>query len=190
MFVLGSHNTMSYLKPKLWFLKPFAWMAQCQNKDIKYQYGLGIRYFDIRVRFDEFGNPEFAHGLISYKGDVISTLKELNSFGEEIKIRLILELSKETFDTPRQVALFRFNCCRWVKRFKNLKFHCGIKKYDWEVVYKFKNPEPEIDQKVSSMVGSKLDDIFPFIYALTHNEKNIDAGTDKEYLLLDYIQIG
>ena len=189
MFSLGSHNSMSYLKPKYWYLYPFKWMAQCQNKNIKYQYDLGIRYFDIRIRFAEDGTPEFAHGLISYEGDVLTTLKELNKFGENVQVRLILELTKETPDTERQVSLFRGCCAAWVKRFRNIKFHCGRRKYDWEIVYRFKNPEPELDQKVSSMVGSKLDDVFPFFYALFNNKNNVYKGTYKEYLLLDFIQI-
>lgn len=187
MFRLGSHNTMSYLKPKLWFLKPFAWMAKCQSKDIEYQYILGIRYFDMRVRFDEEGNPEFAHGIMSYKGDVEDVFKWLNNQDEPIYIRLILELTKPSDGT--QEVFFRTFCKKCVRKYKNLMFHCGRRKYDWEQIYHFKNKEPELDQQVSSMVGDKLDDIFIFYYALTHNKKAIKKGTTKNILLLDYIHI-
>ena len=117
------------------------------------------------------------------------TLEELNAFGEEIQIRLLLEVTKKSDDTERQIAIFRYFCLDWVERFKNLKFHCGRMKYNWEVVYKFDNPEPTIDQKVSSMVGTKVDDIFPFLYAMFNNRKNLENGTDKEYLLLDFIEM-
>lgn len=189
MFKLGTHNSMTYLTPKCWLLYPFKWMAQCQSKDIKFQYDLGVRYFDIRVRFDKFGNPEFAHGIMTYKADVEKTLEELNGFGEEIQIRLLLEVAKKSDDTDRQIALFRKCCSDWVERFKNLKFHCGRMKYNWQVVYEFENPEPAIVQKVSSMVGTKIDDIFPFLYALFNNRKNLEQGTEKEYMLLDFIEM-
>lgn len=189
MYKLGSHNSMTYLKPKQWYLWPFKWMAQCQSKDVKYQYSLGIRYFDIRVKYDKDGIPEFAHGILSYKADVNKTLKEMNKFGEEIQIRLILEVPKKSKDTEFQTECFRRDCKNWVKKFKNLKFHCGRRKYDWQVVYHFKNAEPEIDQKVSSMLGAKWDDIFPFIWSYLYNEEFIHNGTDKEYLLLDFVHV-
>lgn len=189
MFEIGSHDTMTYLPPKKWYIYPFRWIAQCQSKTLKYQFELGVRYFDIRVRYTKDGIPEFAHGLISYKGDVVNTLKELNDYGDETQVRLILEFNKEPKDIEFQEECFRKDCKRWVRRFKNLKFHCGRRKYDWEIVYHFKNKEPELDQQVSSMQGSKLDDIFPFWYALTHNEDAVEKGTDKKYLLLDFLHI-
>lgn len=178
---------MSYLSPKLWFMKPFAWMAKCQSKDIKYQYRLDIRYFDMRVRFDEEGIPEFAHGMISYEGNVEETFKWLNDQDEPIYIRLILETTKPS---ETQDSLFRKFCRKCVRKYKNLIFHCGRRKYDWEQIYHFRYLEPLLDQRVSSMVGNKLDDIFIFFYALTHNRKAIEKGTDKDIMLLDYIHIG
>lgn len=189
MCKLGSHNSMTYLTPKQWYLYPFKWMAQCQSKDIKYQYDLGIRYFDIRVRYDKNGIPEFAHGLLSFKADVYQTLKDMNAFGEELQIRLLLELSKESKDTEFQTECFKKDCEKWSGELKNLKFHCGRRKYDWKVVYKFENPEPSIDQKVSSMLGKKWDDIFPFVWSYIYNKEFIQNGTDKEYLLLDFVHL-
>lgn len=189
MFEIGSHNTMTYLPPKKWYVYPFRWIAQCQSKDLKYQFELGVRYFDIRVRYTKEGTPEFAHGLMTYKGDVIALLKELNGYGEEVQVRLLLELSKEPKDLAFQEECFRKSCKNWVKRFKNLKFHCGRRKYDWEVVYHFKNTEPELDQKVSSMQGSKLDNVFPLLYAFANNEEAIEKGTKKKYMLLDFLHI-
>lgn len=68
MTKLGSHNTMTYLPVRQWYLKPFWWMARCQSKDIKEQ-SKYTDFFDIRVRFDKNDNPVFAHGLIEYKFD-------------------------------------------------------------------------------------------------------------------------
>ena len=47
--MIGSHNTFTYLKPQLGFFKLFSHYWKCQELDIKQQYDLGVRYFDIRV---------------------------------------------------------------------------------------------------------------------------------------------
>ena len=38
------------------------------------------------------------------------------------------------------------------------------------------------------MTGSKLDDWFPWLYAFFNNKKNIEKGTNKHYMLLDFVQ--
>lgn len=185
-FKLGSHDTMTYLKPKQWYLAPFKFMAQCQNKTIQEQYEkYQIRYFDLRVRFDE-GVPEFAHGMMSFHGNVLETLKYLNSHGEEVWVRLLLEISKED---EIQEKLFMAFCKQIEEDYPNLKFHNGRRKFDWKVVYEFKNPEPSLDQKVSSMTWGVWDDWYPYLYARCMNHRNIEEGTDKEYMLLDFVHI-
>ena len=41
--ILQAHNSWSYLKPKVWWLRPFAFMARCQSKDIFEQYEPELR---------------------------------------------------------------------------------------------------------------------------------------------------
>ena len=36
--IIGSHNSWSYLPPKHWWMRPFAFMARCQSCDIQAQY--------------------------------------------------------------------------------------------------------------------------------------------------------
>lgn len=50
---LASHNSMTYLPIKKWWLKPFRFIAQCQNKTIEEQYQAGVRMFDIRIAFNK-----------------------------------------------------------------------------------------------------------------------------------------
>ena len=67
----ASHNTMTYLPVRQWWLRPFAFMARCQSKDIKDQCRI-TGFFDIRVRFrfhKGIPTPVFAHGLAEYKFD-------------------------------------------------------------------------------------------------------------------------
>ena len=182
---LGSHDTMTYLKPTQWYLYPFQFMVKCQSKTIEEQYDkYGIRYFDLRVKFDE-GNIVFAHGLITYKGNVWKVLEYLNS-QEEVWVRLLLEITKED---EIQDKFFIAFCQHVEEKYKNIKFHNGRRKYDWKQIYKFKFDEPSLDQKVSSMTWKIWDDWFPYLYARLMNKKNIAKGTDKDFLALDFVNI-
>lgn len=61
---LGSHNSLTYLPVKQWYLKPFKWVAKCQSKTIDEQFcDYGVRLFDIRVKFNN-GEPVVAHGFM------------------------------------------------------------------------------------------------------------------------------
>lgn len=183
---LASHNSMSYLKPKKWYLYPWQFMARCQSKTIEEQFEkYNIRYFDLRIRFKNTV-PEFAHGSMTYKGNVNDVLRYLNSKAESIQIRLLLETSKAD-DT--QESLFRDYCSSIQKEFPNLIFHNGRRKFDWKIVYQFPNPEPSLDQKVSSMTWKIWDDWCPYLYARLMNKKNIKQGTDKDYLMIDFLHI-
>ena len=69
--LLGSHNSLSYLPPKKWYMKPFHFMARCQSVDYVKQYEeYGIRLFDIRLWFNEKGEIEVRHGLFVFNIDI------------------------------------------------------------------------------------------------------------------------
>lgn len=92
--VLGTHNSMTYLPLKKWYMYPFRFMSKCQSKNIDEQYKSGARIFDLRISFTKRGEVEFRHGMTSYKGNVLKTLSYLNSLKDDIKIRLMLENTK------------------------------------------------------------------------------------------------
>ena len=179
---IASHNTMSYLPPKHWWLYPFRFIARCQSKTIQEQYEkYGIKCFDLRVCFDESGNPHFAHGLITYKGNVYQVLNYLNSLKDDIKVRLILEKGLS-------FVLF-YNLCRFFERsYKNITFFEGVAKDGWVRICSFQY-QPTYDQKVSSMTGKKWDDWCPWLYAKLMNKKNVQKGTDKNFLFMDFVNI-
>lgn len=102
---IGTHNSMSYLKPKKWYHWFFKPIYACQNKNIGEQLGTkitvdGVTYniecFDFRIRFDEEAVPYFAHGIVGFKGaDFDNIIKKINDYGKEngriYFIRFILE---------------------------------------------------------------------------------------------------
>lgn len=183
---LASHDTMTYLPPKKWYLYPFRFMARCQSKSIYEQYeDYGIRFFDLRVAFTKDAEPEFRHGLIAYKANVDEVLNYLNEKGD-VTARIIYEKGDNDF-------LFT-DYCKFIEReYPNIKFCEGRKKKGWNVLYDFKN-EVSYEDKYSSnnykgTTGTILDDWFPWIYARFNNKRNIKKGTDKEYLMIDFVHI-
>ena len=193
--MLGSHNTMTYLPPKKWWMKFINWTAKCQEVDILEQYKLGVRWFDLRVRFVDDGSnkvrnwePEFGHGLISYKGDVFDTIKALNDIGESpVYVRVLLETSKPD---DLQETCFRRFCTIIEDSYKNLQFIGGEAKYDWKKKYLFKQiyEVPTFAESYSSMNAdwTKLNDIFPKRWAKKHNALAREQYTN---IILDYVNI-
>lgn len=163
---------------------PFNFIAKCQSVDIKKQYELGSRIFDIRISYDKDGNPEFRHGLISYKGDVHKIFEYLNTL-PDIKVRLILELNKPDFV---QEVTFVGNYYRFKEKYSHINFYEGRRKYDWKQIINL--PTLDLIQLVGSMQGSKLNALYPKLYAKKHNSKNkkLYESFDKP-ILIDFIQI-
>lgn len=180
---LGTHNSMTYLKPKKWYLYPFQFIAKCQNKTIEEQYEkYNVRLFDIRITYDKKGIPEFRHGSMAYKGDVYSILKYINSKEEPVKIRILLE---ESHYNPTNECLFVKDICRFQALYPHLTFYEGRRKYDWKQIVNL--PTLEVTQIVSSMQGNKLDDLWPWLYAKQHNKENLERYKNEEYILIDFI---
>lgn len=103
--VIGTHNSMTYLKPKKWYHWFFNPIYKCQNRTIEEQLSSviainGIEYnidcFDFRIRFDKDKEPYFAHGIVGFKNkDFFETLETIDKYAQEYDkhyiIRLILE---------------------------------------------------------------------------------------------------
>lgn len=181
--ILGSHNSMSYLKPAKWWMKPFNFMAKCQKKTIEQQYDdYGVRVFDLRISYD--GRiPQFKHGLVRYKGDVEAVLSYLNA-KSNVQVRLLLE--KSSGKENSQELNFIKDCRKWEDRYKNIQFFAANRKHDWKKLYNFPDKEKQIEHWYSSMQGNKLNDLFPEKWAKKHNKK---VTTDKEILMLDFVEI-
>lgn len=189
---LASHNSMTYLPPKKWYMYLFRFAARCQNKTIEEQYEqYGIRMFDLRISFLKNGLVEFRHGLIAYKGDVKEILNYLNTRDEKVYVRFILE-------SDNNCGELRFiHFCNWcLEHYTNIIFFEGVLKKNWKQLVNFGTTVPTYDHKYASNNNpinytgkTRLDDLYPWIYAKLFNRKNIKKGTDKEYLFLDFVNI-
>lgn len=171
---------------------PVNFIAKCQSLTIKEQYEKGARLFDLRINFDKYDQPEFRHGLVSYKGSVTEILNYLNSLEDKgIYIRFIFEnnLLEDPEESRFRENLFISFCADAQEKYKNLKFYGGNRKTDWKVLYKFPRKDLKITQIVGSMANCKLAGICPYIYAKNHNKENLANIKANEWVLMDFIEI-
>lgn len=194
MYVIGSHNSWSYLKPKSFWMRPFAFMAKCQRQDIKYQYlFFGVRCFDLRVKFDKDGKLSVAHGSMVYDIDKEGLLKDLQFINNRTitcYVRVLHEVRNKRAYNEKSINYFKEFCNEIVEAYPNIKFWCGRNLYNWSIDYEF-SEHPTCEEKYSSVCPPKIiDDWFPFIYAKLNNSKIKNKGTDKDILLIDYVDIG
>lgn len=199
---IGSHNSLSYLPPKRWWMRPFAWMARCQRADyIKQHHDYGVKLFDLRVWFDKKGNIQVRHGRMQYDIDsshIDLFLSHLNAWGD-CSLRVILEEDWHAYHLPYSGMAemwFRKFCDNITSRYENITFFGGNRKCDWRVLYEFDN-DVILDDKYSSTTSlfkskkgwlAKIDDLFPWLYARLHNKENFENGTD-EWLFIDFVDI-
>lgn len=175
---IGSHNTMTYLKPKKWYMYPFIPFAKCQSKDVEEQYDAGARWFDIRIAFDKKGDPEFKHGIMSYEGDVLKVFEYLNT-KDDVIVRVLSEDGH---------PFFSGYCLYLQNRFPNMRFSGGQNKKDWKQLHTFKNEEyySAEDYFASSPNNPKWWGLFPWIYSFFKNRKIEERNVD--YLIIDYVK--
>lgn len=194
--IIGTHNSMTYLRPQKWygwFMIPF---ARCQRKTIVQQWEAGARVFDLRVKFDRYGHSYFAHGLYDCSAhfslaDAVILIGQLHLYSkEEVYVRLILE---DTKAENYQAEYFRIICELMeeeYKQHKHIHFFGGNRKGDWKKLYVFKGDVP--DSLNNQWVSSMMDDarwyerFLPFAYAWRCNKRNKEIVKQK-FNLFDFI---
>lgn len=193
--IIGLHNTFSGLEPKHWWLKPFNFIAKCQNKNVLDTYESLLKDgFDICVDLRVYYPSEFplkegiAHGAMSYKGDrelIIDTLNKLSDlcivYDKELYVRVILEKGKE------DDSLFDYFCLLLEENFPNIIFYGGVYKPTWKLIHDFKNKlELDTVQYVGSMAKDArwYEKFIPYLYAKRKNLDNIMNVTDESKIYL------
>lgn len=200
----ASHNTMTYLPVRQWWLRPFAFMARCQSKDIKDQCHI-TGFFDIRVRFrfhKGIPTPVFAHGLAEYKFDpgVFTTIQtHITScfsdtpapYGTRHTLTPTVMLSLECTRSrglEAQKKAFRQLCTLLADKYRNIRFCGGAVKRDWTTVHKFPDPVPDYAQHTASTApGNRLASLCPRLWANRHNNRIPPQMEAHDYILLDFI---
>ena len=91
MLNLGTHNSMTYLKPT-GLVQILAWnTGKCQNLSLEEQYEFGVRFFDLRIRFDEEATPYFAHGLLEFHEKAVTDVLAFLDQKQDCIVNLVME---------------------------------------------------------------------------------------------------
>lgn len=202
---IGTHNSLTYLTPKKWWQKLIGFTAKCQAVDYKKQYELGARVFDVRLWYDDDLKMEVRHGRIAYKigYTVFFNMLEFLEEKGDCYVRILCE--EDSFAKNDPIVIDKEKCfiedCRYIESmYDNIKFFGGNRKYDWKVLYNFKNKDiPTLVDRYSSTTSlfksdkkwlAILDDLCPILYAKLKNKTLIKEHDDKDgYLFIDFINI-
>lgn len=183
--ILASHNSLTYYKPQ-WYLRPLAWIGRCQSKTIQEQYELGVRYFDIRIKYDDY-TAISGHGLLTYNINVLEVIKTIANFNEGCVVRVTLENTKKYY-TDR--CKFIADCYYWEQMFPDVTFEGGCQKGTWDLLYDFKRKERIHIEEHYWLFNRESK--FPLIkfFAKMRNTLLKDAFTTRNcYLMLDFVEL-
>lgn len=205
---LGSHNTMTYLMPKVFWQRLLPFVGRCQSVDYKVQHSLGAVGYDLRLFWDSDSQLEYRHGFLRFSADNID---EVLSYAESnnIIVRVLLEVRSYNKGLIGNIdelrSRFKDYCSEIEEKYPSILFFGGQESGSGEKLYTFKSDTgdlaiEELHSSVTSLFKSNnkflrmIDDLFPIIYSLIKNEKNIRAyqnNKDKEntYLYVDYIEV-
>lgn len=205
---LGSHNTMTYLRPKVFWQRLLPFIGRCQSVDYKVQHSLGAVGYDLRLFWDSDGQLEYRHGFLRFSADNID---EVLSYAESnnIIVRVLLEVRSYNKGLIGNIdelrSRFKAYCSEIEEKYPSILFFGGQESGSGEKLYTFKSDTgdlaiEELHSSVTSLFKRNnkflrmIDDLFPIIYSLIKNEKNIRAyqnNKDKEntYLYVDYIEV-
>ena len=193
--ILGTHNSMTYLKPRKWWMRLINFTAKCQSVDLETQVAkYGVHYIDIRVKLNK-GKLVLAHGLVEYDLTPYQACGKIAAYAsthkdEQFYLRVMLE--NDFNDTEEQRNAFRIFCSiiNGSNVCKNLHIVGGYEKKNGTKIYEFNDCDLDICGAFSSMSSNKLIHLWPWLYAKKHNKESYENGTDKDVLMLDFIEIG
>lgn len=147
--IFGSHNTMSYLPPRHWWMRPFRFIARCQSLTLEEQLEAGVRYFDLRVRFlPSDGTPYFCHGYMPFSrfsdrpDDLLLAARTIAARAEELHrkhyIRIILEdMGQSDFQFHSMFRECELLCQEIASSCKYVQFLSVFRRSDERLIYSF-----------------------------------------------------
>lgn len=174
--MLGSHNSLSYLPCRKWWMYLINWTTKCQSKTLSKQFHSGVRYFDIRLKWnDKKEDWVIAHGLIEYKGNIRRVLETIDSlakfYNEKVYVRFLLEYNKRPNDEATKILkLSSFvRCMRG--EYSNIMYHLVETKWDEKIIETYSD-DIILVHAYSSVLEYKRFFWIPYWYAKLHNKEN------------------
>ena len=190
MKVLGSHNSLSYLPVKRWWMWPIRFMARCQRVDIRRQYEMGVRCFDLRIRSDKDGALVVAHGCVEYGINLFGLMGMLSYLDKkgDVMVRILHEVRNGRQYTEQARVLFADTCDYFVKEYPHIRFWFGRNLFNWQKDYDF-GDDPECEERYASVTPPKLLAWWPWLFSRLYNKRIREKGTEKEILLIDFVEL-
>lgn len=184
---LGTHNSLSYLKPQ-WWLRLFNLykLGKCQEVGIAHQYELGARWFDLRIRFTKKGIAA-AHGMLTFKDVNMDSILDYLDSRKDTYVRFVLETKMFRKPKPQEDELFKQVVLNWVSKYKNIHFINAVRKRPWEELLYF--DYVPVKECYEHFEGKDLKFPLPKYYAKKNNSKYWSEVNDEAYSLFDYINI-
>lgn len=193
--IIGSHNSLTYAKPKHWWGYLAIPFARCQNINLVNQYKHGIRCFDIRVRpSNDSDYLEFGHGIMSISETLINDINKVYSMSisdkEKVYIRLILEDIYSDKNKEKNEQWFIDFALSFENNYPFFIFFEGRRKSDWKKLVNFKSGyEPRLEQNVSSISETArwYEKLIPWFYAKRTND-TFKPDKNSDIILYDFIK--
>ena len=187
--ILGSHCSWSFLRPKKWWMKLLYWHYGCQKYDVQTQYNrFGVRCFDLRIRTNKRHDISIVHGKCEYDITIGELYKDINWLNErgDCYLRLIHEAKTAKQYNADSIKAFELVSAFIHNVFPNLKVIDGRNLYNNQKDIEL--PDMAIDEKHANVGKPKwLTSIYPKAYANYNTKKFIEQGTDKDILLVDFV---
>ena len=195
--MIGTHHSLSYKPIQQRWLRPFSFMARCQDLSISEQLRRGVTVFDFRIFFDNTDRVCFANGVFNFYS--ILTLKDyillLTEHAEYDKKYIYVKITLEKHVNVHSVAMFRYVCSELENLFGNkyIKFFGGKDNRSGNILYTFQTEGPKCEDKTSDRADRWYHRICPRFFAKAKNTKIYDSYLKmdrlKECWMLDFINI-
>ena len=191
--LIGSSNSLTYLRPSSWWSKVFRLFNKCQSATFKEQYDYcGVRLFDLRLYADKHCHIIARNGNTKYS--IFSLYEILNYFDRKgdvaVKITFESTFNDVVSDSEYRRIKEKFvQVCKIIETiYPNINYFGGYRSHDHKVLYNFKyemdNGVPNIIDKTGNSWLSKR---IPILSCLK-NRYNIRKYEDEDgFLLLNFV---
>ena len=211
---------MTYLKPT-GLVQILAWnTGKCQNLSLEEQYEFGVRFFDLRIRFDEKATPYFAHGLLEFHEkavtDVLAFLDQkqdcivnlvMESFGKvkDSQDHLFIDFCKQAEDQYKYItfvggwskypesghSLYSFTPKKQIREVEVYKVFSLLNEGIHETTEKIKESEKELKESLKKVVEGGLELLkSPTFFAMQNNPNYWKNVNEDVYNMMDFVQLG
>ena len=191
--LIGSNNSLTYLRPSSWWSRVFKWFGECQSSTYIQQYEYcGVRLFDLRLYADEH-----CHIIVrnrNFRYSIFSLYEILSYFNKKGDVTVRISFEATLFDLINDSEYSRIEekfvqICKIIESiYPNINYFGGYRSYDNKVLYKFRheaeNGAPNIiDITVNSWLYRKL----PILSSIRNRYHIKKYEKEDGFLLLNFV---